>query len=82
MIRKLIFRTFLVGATLLGIGVVAVAVCGFLAFRPPQFYVELRGATADEALIAEAEQHDTSDPPEDRMKYPELARGSDHSTAR
>jgi hypothetical protein len=42
MIRNIIIRTFLAGAALVGLAVVAVAVAGYMALQQPEFYSELR----------------------------------------
>jgi len=57
MIRKLIFRTFLAGAALIGICLLTVAIAAFLAFRKPAFYADLLDQSdADPAITATMEQ--------------------------
>lgn len=56
-IRKLIFRTFLVGTAVFGVCVLSCGTAAFLAFQRPDFYAELAGQTeADSQTTAEMER--------------------------
>ncbi len=57
MLRKLIIRTFLVCAALVGVCILGVTIAGFLAFQQPAFYAELLEQDgADAAITADIEE--------------------------